>query len=165
MTEVMTKLAEAMDAAFKFKVGDTVEGKVVATVTAPADDRLWVGEMTRSNIRLAISERIASQCEQGVQPFYRCSAWFRNGARATETMLIPECELRLSEPFELPGSTEPEHGTMVVDLPGLPPLRAATLIAGLRRIADEHDNLGGLTNAAFACQVLHRGGVTIEEHK
>lgn len=107
MTQEMADLAKAMDAAFKFKVGDVVEGKVAVTATAPARDRVWIGE-NHPDIRLVISEQIASQCEQGVQLFYRCAAWFRNGGRGKDTVLIPECELRLSEPFALPAPREEE---------------------------------------------------------
>ena len=110
MTQEMADLTAAMDAAFKFKVGDIVEGKVVVTVTAPTRDRLWIGQ-TEPDVRLVICERIASQCEQGVQPFYRCSAWFRSGSRGKETVLIPECELRLSEPFALPAPRGEEEKT------------------------------------------------------
>ncbi len=110
MTQEMTDLAAAMDAAFKFKVGDVVEGKVVATVTAPTRDRLWIGQ-TGPDLRMVISEQIASHCEQGVQAFYRCSAWFRSGSRGKDTVLIPECELRLSEPFALPAPRGEEEKT------------------------------------------------------
>lgn len=109
MTSQMIELARAMDAAFKFKVGDVVEGKVAVTVAAPAEKRVWISEV-HPDVRAIIIERVAIQCEQGVQPSYRCTGWRRDGCRLQGIVSIAECELRLSGPFAQPAQEPAPRG-------------------------------------------------------